>query len=216
MISAIENRNWLLIKLENKESKKKNWIGNVYGPTMNAQKDRFWDSLEEQCEDKKLLPCFIVGDFNVTISFDERRGGTKIRDPFGERLEDLISQWILTDIKPKNGIFTWSNKRIGPGHIAARLDHFLVSTHLLNAYPETKILSSCVSDHKPISLFFPPVENLGPLPFKYNRIWLESKGLKDIIIQAWRCFIPGSPAFSCEQKLKRIKAALKLWVKNHF
>ena len=216
MISAIENKNWLLIKLENKENKEKLWIGNVYGPTMNAQKDSFWTSLEEQCEGKMLLPCFIAGDFNVTISADERRGGTKVRDPFGERLEDLISQWGLTDIKPKNGTFTWSNKRIGPSHIAAKLDRFLVSTHLLNSYPETKILCSAVSDHKPICLFFPPAKNLGPLPFRFNRIWLETEGVKDIISNAWRCFIPGSLAFSWEQKLKRVKAALKSWAKNHY
>ena len=36
MISAIENRNWILIKLENKESQEKFWIRNVYGPTLNA------------------------------------------------------------------------------------------------------------------------------------------------------------------------------------
>ena len=39
---AIENRNWILIKLENKESKEQFWIGNVYGPTMNSQKESFW------------------------------------------------------------------------------------------------------------------------------------------------------------------------------
>ena len=100
---------------------------------MNSQKDSFWTSLEEQCEDKKLLPCFIAGDFNTTISTAERRGGTKVRDPFGERLEDLISQWGLSDIKPKNDTYTWSNKRVGPAHIAAQLDCFLVSTHLLNS-----------------------------------------------------------------------------------
>ena len=99
---------------------------------MNLQKDTFWTSLEEQCDDKKLDPCFIAGDFNVTISAAERRGGTKVSDPFGEILEDLISQWVLSDVKPKNDTFTWSNRRIGPGHIASRLDRFLVSTHLLN------------------------------------------------------------------------------------
>ena len=98
MLTAIENRNWLFIKLEDKDKKEKFWIGNVYGPTLNAQKDKFWDSLEEQCVDKKLLPCYIAGDFNVTSSPEERRGGSKVRDPFGERLEDLISLWSLTDI----------------------------------------------------------------------------------------------------------------------
>ena len=91
MLTAIENRNWLFIKLEDKGSKEKFWIGNVYGPTLNAQKERFWNSLEEQCQDKKLLLCYIAGDFNVTILAEERRGGTKVRDPFRERLEDLIS-----------------------------------------------------------------------------------------------------------------------------
>ena len=89
--SAIENRNWILIKLENKERKEQFWIGNLYGPTMNSQKESFWTSLEEQCEDKKLLPCYIAGDFNATILEDERRGGNKVRDPFRERMEDLIS-----------------------------------------------------------------------------------------------------------------------------
>ena len=122
MLEAIEDRNWLLIKLEDKDSKNFFWVGNVYGPTLNAQKERFWKSLEEQCAGKLLLPCYIAGDFNVTISADERRGGTKVRDPFGERLEDLISQWNLIDIKTKNGVYTWNNKRVGLGHIAARLD----------------------------------------------------------------------------------------------
>ena len=119
-------------------------MGNVYGPTLNAQKDIFWSSLEEQCADKKHLPCFIAGDFNTTISTAERRGGSKVRDPYGERLEDLISQWNLTDIIPKNGTYTWSNKRMGPGHIDARLDRFLVSSHLLSSIPDVKLLCSAV------------------------------------------------------------------------
>ena len=83
MHSAIENKNWFFIKLENKEKKEMFWIGNIYGPTIQAQKESFWKSLEEQCEGKTLLPCFIVGEFNVTIYVEEGRGGTKVKDPFG-------------------------------------------------------------------------------------------------------------------------------------
>ena len=99
-----------------------------------------------------LLPCYLAGDYNVTIFVEERRGGTKVRDPFGERLEDLISLWGISDIKPKNGSLTWSNKRIIPSHIAARMDRVLVNTHLLYSQPETKLLCSAISDHKPICL----------------------------------------------------------------
>ena len=52
MHSSIENKNWLFIKLENKEKKKMFWIGNIYGPTIQAQKESFWNSLEEQCDGK--------------------------------------------------------------------------------------------------------------------------------------------------------------------
>ena len=139
-------------------------------------------------------------------------------DPFGGRLEDLSTLWGLIDIKPKNGIYTWRNKRIRPGHIAARLDRVLVSTHLLKNLPflESKLLCSAVSDHKNLCLFFPSVENLGPLPFRFNHLWLESEGVRDIIHKAWLCFILCSPAFIWEQKLEMVKAALKLWAAQHY
>ena len=91
MRSTIEDKNWLFVELEYKESKETILVGNIYGPIVQAQKDSFWNSLEDQCSGKKQCPCIIAGDFNVT----------KARDPFGERLEDLISYWGLPDIKPK-------------------------------------------------------------------------------------------------------------------
>ena len=140
---------------------------NIYGPTIQEQKESFWNSLEDQCSRKKQCPCIIVGDFNVTISAEECKGGTKARDPFGERLEDLISYWDLIDIKPKNGKFTWNNKRIGPRHIASRLDRVLVSPHLLKnlVILESKMLCSTVLDHKPICFFLSSMGKLGPHPF---------------------------------------------------
>ena len=113
MHTTIENKNCLFVEVEDKENKETLWVGNIYGPIIQAQKESFWNSLEDQCIGKKQFPYIITGDFNVTISPEECRGGTKIRDPFGERLEDLISFWGLTDIKPKNGNFTWNNKKNG-------------------------------------------------------------------------------------------------------
>ena len=105
---------------------------------------------------------------------------------------------------------------MGLGHITSRLDRFLVSTHLINPRPKVKILCFAVSDHKPICLFFLPVENLGPLPFRFNQIWLEMEEFRDIISSTWCCFIPGSPTYSWEQKLRRVKDALKSWEKTQF
>ena len=67
MHPAIENKNWLFVELEDEENKEVLWVGNIYFPTIQAHKEVFWNSLEDQCVGKKHVPCIIVGDFNVTI-----------------------------------------------------------------------------------------------------------------------------------------------------
>jgi len=41
-------------------------------------------------------------------------------------VEDLIQKWEFLDIKPKKGLYTWTNNRTGAAHIFAKLDRFLV------------------------------------------------------------------------------------------
>ena len=64
------------MELKDKESKETIWVGNIYGLTIQAKKDSFWNSLEDQCLGKKKCPYKIAGDFNVTISDEEHKGGT--------------------------------------------------------------------------------------------------------------------------------------------
>eukprot|EP00253_Pinus_taeda_P022216 PITA_22216 len=73
----------------------------------------------------------IARDLNLTLLSSEKRGGSIVRDPVREWAEDLLQDWDLLDIKLITGTFTWSNKRIGPGHIAARLDRFFVQSSFL-------------------------------------------------------------------------------------
>ena len=82
---------WLLTEILEKDDANSLYICNVYGPTHYRDKLTFWEALSKDLEDlggKKLI---IVRDFNTTISQLEKRGGTKVKDPFGERMEDLIS-----------------------------------------------------------------------------------------------------------------------------
>ena len=142
----------------------------------------------------------------------------KFRDPFGERLEDLISLWGLTDIKPKNGKFTWSNKRAGPGHIATRLDQFLVSTTFLqkDLLLSSHIISSATSDHKPILLSFSLPTNLGPIPFRFNHLWLNNAKTLDIIHTAWNFTLSGSPSYIWESKIRVVRSSLKNWAATSY
>ena len=154
----------------------------------------------------------ISGDLNVTLAANEKKGGSIVRDPFREWIEDIILGWDLIDIKPSMGIFTWTNKRLGPGHIAARLDRFLVHSSFLSLglHASSKILPNWISDHKPILLDLSFEENLGPIPFRFSSLWIQQDGFQDIVTSAWNRQIQGSPVFVWEEKLRGLKKDLKM------
>ena len=108
-----------------------------------------------------------------------------------------MMDWELEDIIPDRGKFTWSNKRIGPGHITAHLDCFLIqSTFLTLGLMETsKILPHYTSDHKPILLSLSSGEKLGPIPFQFSPIWVTQEGFLDLVSDSWKQPVYGSPFF---------------------
>jgi len=55
---------------------------------------------------KIFYGCIIVGDLNVTVHSSEKRGESVVRDPFREKLEELIVDWHLLDIKLIKGKYT--------------------------------------------------------------------------------------------------------------
>ena len=95
--------------------------------------------------------------------------------------------------------------------ISARVDRFLVQRSLLdgNILISTKIMPNLSFDHHLISLLLEEEENLGPILFRFSPLWIERKGLCEIVTQVWSQFVEGSPNFVWEQKLKHTKYALK-------
>ena len=62
------------------------YICNVYGPTHYKEKMDFWDSLLSLKAYLHGKDVIIVGYFNTTKSSSEKRGGSIIRDSFGENI----------------------------------------------------------------------------------------------------------------------------------
>ena len=70
----------------------------MYGPTHCRDKKTLWNSLaslKDEMEGKELI---IAGDFNATKAQSEKRGGSRVRDPYGENMEDLIYELDLLDL----------------------------------------------------------------------------------------------------------------------
>eukprot|EP00253_Pinus_taeda_P025362 PITA_25362 len=169
------NTHYILLKLQHLESKEIICLVDVYAPNNAGEKKSCWDSIKDLADLENLENIIIFEDLNLTLLSSEKRGGSIVTDPARELVEDLMQDWDLIDIKPTTGKFTWSNKRVGPGHIAARLDRFLVQSSFLLLGLEARmcILHSSISDHKPISLELLTPKNLGPIPFRFSSLWIK-------------------------------------------
>jgi hypothetical protein len=127
-------------------------------------------------------------------------------------------EWELEDVKPAKGKYTWENKRVGPGHIAARLDRFLVQSSFIlrGLTPSSSILPHNVSEHKSKMLEFSHDRNLRTIPFRFSPAWPQYEGFQDLVTKIWNETVRGSTFFVSKEKLRRIKVALKSWEKTQF
>jgi exonuclease III len=216
MLSSDTCMHWIHTRFLHKDTGCQVSIFNIYVPQLLGEKKHCWESLQDYLQQNNLTNIILGGDLNVTLAQEEKRGGSIVRDPAREWVEDLASAWDLLDIKPVKGRYTWTNKRIGPGHIAARLDRFLVQSSLLLLGLEAKaeILPHSVSDHKPIRLEIKKDQVRGPIPFRFSPNWINDKGFIDLVTKVWATTVQGSAFYVWEGKIKRLKFALKLWAKS--
>ena len=97
----------------------------------------------------------------------------------------------------------------------ARLDRFLVRG--LFGHVVQTVLPRPISNHFPISLEGGQGLFRGPSPFRFENMWLKEKGFRDLI-KGWcqGLSFRGSSSFILSQKLKALKACLKVWNRKVF
>jgi hypothetical protein len=52
-------------------------------------------------------------------------------------------------------------------------------------------------------------EDMDPIPFQFNPLWIEKEGFLETVHSAWSSPISRSPSFVWKKKLKATKHALK-------
>ena len=103
-------------------------ILNCYGPYQDHE--NFWNTMA--IGGLLSLPNLIlVGDLNLTLNASEIWGTKAHLDPLGPFFSKLFSDHLLVDVAPSCAGPTWRNGRIGEEGISKRLNHFLLSDHLV-------------------------------------------------------------------------------------
>eukprot|EP00253_Pinus_taeda_P024410 PITA_24410 len=189
--SSLLNQNWLKVNLSHKDESCDLIIYNAYIPNQFREKEQCWRELKDDIDNEQNPNIILVGDFNLVLHANEKRGGNFSFDPFRSKLEEIMSDHELMDMVPKNRKYTWNNRRLGPGNIMERLDRILVNISLL---------SSFAAGHTKSSILLPRTT----FPFFFR--WT--------LILSWGRFCSeGSPSHIWESKIRSTRKALKDWAK---
>jgi exonuclease III len=202
-----ETRHWIYMELMHKARKFSISLFNLYVLVSYAEKRECWNSLSAYLEEASPNNIIIAGDLNIVLKAKEKKGGSSHRDPMLSKVEEIILSWDLLDFSPIQGMYTWSNNRVGSDHISSRLDRYLVQSTIMmdNKIITTKILPKLTSDQKPIQLLLEEEEDLGPIPFRFNPLWIEREGFLETVKTTWANSFSGSASYVWEQKLKATK-----------
>ena len=124
-------------------------VTNVYGPFQPSKNSSFLSNLGSLREWVDDSPWLIGGDFNLIRSLDEKKGRVRTTSAASNLFNKFIEEMKLVDIRSTNGLFLWKNKRSGEGHIASRLDRFLVLKSVLTGRGDigASVLPVAGSDH---------------------------------------------------------------------
>lgn len=124
-----------------------------------------------------------MGDFNLVLRLEEKKGGLSHLDPSSELLRENVDLLHLIDIKLANGIFMWNNRRGGEDAILQCLDRFIVSIFLVGGGSSlaSEILDWRGSDHWPIKFSATSVAVPKNPPFKFQLMWLRDSSLQDFM-----------------------------------
>ena len=101
----------------------------------------------------------------------------------------------------------------------ARLDRFLFTddweVHFGSA--NQSLAPKPISDHPPILPEGGGCPNRGPLPFRFENMWIKEGGFKNLIYEWWHSYeIRGCGSYVLIEKLKVLKVKLKVWNKEAF
>jgi hypothetical protein len=151
-------------------SKKICYIVNVYYSCDLTAKRRLWDNLLMSKGGFGGGAWCVVGDFNVVLHRDERKGMNRLdqsaASPEIVEFRDFVNRMGLFDMPVIGRRFTWMHPN---GLSMSRIDRDLVSDDwlLLGENPALWVLPRTVSDHCPLVLRF-NVANWGPRSFRFN------------------------------------------------
>ncbi|PKU61395.1 integrator complex subunit 11 [Dendrobium catenatum] len=134
-------------------------------------------------------------------------------------MSDFMAANDLIDPGFSGPAFTWTNNKDAGSRISSRLDRFLISSSILDAFQELRVshLTRIASDHCPILCTVSPGRHRARSYWiKFEDIWASFPRVWQLVSEKWRVPDTGSEASKLNKKCQRTLKALFFWSKNKF
>ncbi|XP_059073464.1 uncharacterized protein LOC131874214 [Cryptomeria japonica] len=105
---------WMACIIVCKQSNISYPLFNIYGPNRTEEKLKVFNQAS-QLDTGEVI---VAGDFNALLDIDEKVGGLRKPTKVMEDFQEFVSNCKLVDILPKNGRFTWTNRRLNFANIS--------------------------------------------------------------------------------------------------
>ncbi|XP_027169490.1 uncharacterized protein LOC113769223 [Coffea eugenioides] len=188
----------------------------VHASCASLDREALWQQLGEVCP--QGMPAIFLGDFNVIVGANEKKGGRPFRARESEPFLSFMEGAELTDLGFSGSQFTWCNNRWGRAMVWKCLDRVLVNQDWLSLGVNTTVahLNRVASDHSPLLLSCSLAMGGAPKSFRFLDVWRSHADFHNVVRQAWKEECDGRPIRVLLAKLKAVKQALRTWNKETF
>ncbi|KAF6147393.1 hypothetical protein GIB67_041213 [Kingdonia uniflora] len=163
------------------------------------------------------LPWLAIGDFNCIHNWDERSGGTGPL-PFSIiEFNDCIDACCLTESFSIGLKYSWCNNQKGRARIFKRLGRALYNDAWISKFEgwSCKYMPRDNSDHSALVGSIQGIPKPSNIPFRFLSGWVSVSNFRDLVTCSWGESLQGDPIYVLMKKLQRLKAAIKIEIKEH-
>ncbi|XP_059067610.1 uncharacterized protein LOC131858395 [Cryptomeria japonica] len=151
-----------------------------------------------------------MGDFNALLDLDEKMGGLRMSNKVMEDFREFVQINKLIDVVPKNGLFTWTNRRAGFAHISERLDRHCIGEFWSNSAMQIEVFIHPISlsDHFPVELKLSEAKPRGKSCFRFQSMWWRDPEFGTHLEGWWKesDIYSGTLSFTIELELNSINS----------
>ncbi|GJT13943.1 RNA-directed DNA polymerase, eukaryota, reverse transcriptase zinc-binding domain protein [Tanacetum coccineum] len=188
------------------------FVSYIYGENTVKGRRLLWKNLVDHKALAGNSPWVLLGDFNVSRTFEECSNSFRARDKGMMDFNECVQDLELEDVTSYGMFYTWIEKRKNPElGILKKLDRVMGNAVFVNDFDRSfaNFLPYMTSDHCPAILVFPDVHNSKPKSFRFLNFLAEKDNFLPIVKENWNVDVKGFSMFVLAKRLKNMKKYMR-------